>query len=811
MRAFLALAASLAAIACAGAPAHAQTTCPTSGPLHVIASANRARDGDQRHREILEGFIRAAETPNTLVVLGPDVDLDFSAMPNSRWSRFDYPLIQIAQCVRITSAANLAALPITAGNATASAVEGAAPRTTVTQSPAAGRGAERMQQDRRARGQIERGLTPPPPPRPNGPVNPDIRNAPMAPEPRPVVTPTGSPPRPGDLVVSQPGRWDASWANTIVEARGISSLGPVIRYGPSRTTSIAPFLAVFCRYGPADHVRISGFRLIGPSFGQQTRNEIGIRVYRCVDVDIGNMEIAGWGQSGVNVLDTGDLGSGPNVYEVEGQGTPTVGRIGFPVEVRIHNSYIHHNQHPQNDGDAAGYGVDISTGAWASIFENTFDSNRHAIAANGDAGGYDAQRNLVLKGGGYHGTRFNGQTHIVDVHGSEDNLLTPEGYGGRAGRRFLISENTIQYTKDTEIKIRGVPIDEAVIRNNVFANDDLSDDIRNPTGGAAIAHPDSSHIRISANIIDVDTYGDYLVCDFDGDGVDDLFQATGVTWWVSGMGEFAWSYLNTRPERSSQLRVGFFDDAPGCDVIVESGGVWSVFSGGRGRPRSLGQFGPLRDIAFGRFGTPREVSGRPVRQRAAMQAFRRTSAGEWQATTLDAPAWRVIGSSDKPFSALRFDDFTGDGLTDVLAVDGGRWSISEGGTQRWRRINETLGDGLGGLYFADLDHNGRMDVLKLDQDMTFIPALRGAPTTWRIRQRWLVSTDGTQPWVRTGPDNAFSWTGYGAPRAPVFVGDFGAGAGGGVLMIDADRKGHFFAPAESERGAAVTWTSVAEY
>jgi hypothetical protein len=47
--------------------------------------------------------------------------------------------------------------------------------------------------------------------------------------------------------------------------------------------------------GHADGVRISGFRLIGPSFGDQTKDNYGITIARCRGVRIANMEIAGWG------------------------------------------------------------------------------------------------------------------------------------------------------------------------------------------------------------------------------------------------------------------------------------------------------------------------------------------------------------------------------------------------------------------------------------------------------------------------------------------------------------------------------------
>jgi hypothetical protein len=37
----------------------------------------------------------------------------------------------------------------------------------------------------------------------------------------------------------------------------------------------------------------------------------------------------------------------------------------------------------------------------------------------------------------------------------------------------------------------------------------------------------------------MDTFGEYFSqCDFDGDGIDDLFLATGETWWYSSSGKF---------------------------------------------------------------------------------------------------------------------------------------------------------------------------------------------------------------------------------------------------------------------------------
>jgi hypothetical protein len=61
-------------------------------------------------------------------------------------------------------------------------------------------------------------------------------------------------------------------------------------------------------------------------------------------------------------------------------------------------------------------------------------------------------------------------------------------------------------------------------------------------------------------------------------------------------------------------------------------------------------------------------------------------------------------------SDLRFGDFTGDGVTDVLGVNGGRWAISESARGSWLQLNPHLGDDITSLFIADLDNNNIADV-----------------------------------------------------------------------------------------------------
>jgi hypothetical protein len=635
---------------------------------------------------------------------------------------------------------------------------------------------------------------------------------------------------PGDVEPLEAPRSAASSAGEVVipSARSAHSRGPLLKFGPHSLDVTEQFLLVQCDeptednpvVQPNDHVRISGFRLEGPRLGQQKVDQFGIRIYRCLDIEVSNMEIFGWGGAGIRVHDVREIPDGP------GQEPPDNrpgGRIGRAEHVRILNSYIHHNQHA-SEGDsvdcdfswwppwkpvtwawceltrqhAAGYGVDVHHGAWAQIVFNLFDVNRHAVAASGAMGGYDARWNLTLKGGGYHGRAFHTYTHQFDIHGTGDN-----GFGGQAGVRSWFFENSFQYRNDNAISIRGRPDERIDIGANIFPHDGLEDD----WGDDAISIDDRDDLDkiklLTGNVIEVDTYGRYGVCDFDGDGIDDLFLATGKTWWFSSFGEFAWSYLTARTERLEEVRLGYFDDDLKCDVLTQSGADWVVSSGGTGPWTSIGAFAPSLDqVAFGQF-DPNHRDQRPEATRRTTHAFRRQPSGQWQVTPLTGRDWTDVESSSFSMSKLRFGDFTGDGVTDVLAVNGGRWAISESARGKWSQLNPSLGDDVSKLFIADLDHNNIDDLLKLK---TTAVRLRSAV---RSTYTWYVSEDGRSPWrelreyVFTSPGPILS--------GRAFAGRFGAAPGGGVVVTGADRVGNFYSPGEKEVGAVPDWRSLFGY
>jgi hypothetical protein len=616
-------------------------------------------------------------------------------------------------------------------------------------------------------------------------------------------------------------------------ARTPRTLGPLLNYGPADPPDEAKiFLRIECPEGespPTDHIRISGFRLFGPTQDQQYDADVGIRIRRCVDVEVSNMEIAGWGSRGIGVDN-----------ETEREDPP---RITDFSQVRIHDNFIHHNQHPTRQGGAQGYGVELSNiGARAHIYRNVFDFNRHAIAADGKTGGYIAEENLVLRGGGWHDGPWHSFTHIFDVHGTDDEcykcwfppILWPipcgclDGYGGQAGEEFRYHRNSFQYNSNNAIHIRGKPSIQADITENVFPHKvmgrccglggQINDLIR---GTAAILLYTDVPVNVSSdNIIKTNTFGEYYTqCDFDGDRIDDLFLAAGATWWFSSSGKFHWSFLNTSSTRIKDLKFGYFDDDDRCDVLTESGGSgrWVISSGGTGpwtpleqvwrseKPWNKEMWAPLKDVAFGRF-DPNDLS--------ATHAFHRDGTGAWWLKKLSAPTsnWEPIGGSSFPMPKLRFGDFTGDGVTDVLAVERGRWAISESARKPWRTHNHYVGDSVAGLFIANMDQGDDHkadDILRLEVREKRLPG-----GTRDVELIWWRSKDGADKWREFKKylfryPSGQEWDGIVYPNLG-FVGRFGA-VSGGTLVIDTKRIGHFFSPGNAEVEQPAEWPSLFPY
>jgi hypothetical protein len=303
-------------------------------------------------------------------------------------------------------------------------------------------------------------------------------------------------------------------------------------------------------------VRISGLRIEGPDLDVAGGDFRATAIYVSPDddvrldrVEIDHNELYGWNESAIGVNDD-------------------AGKISYARNlgaVRIHDNFIHHNQHPNR----AGYGVVIGDGAYALIERNVFDYNRHAIAGDGsNASGYRAYRNLVLQHGGRHKWGpFWRHTHQFDMHG-QDWCIAPS-YCGTAGDYIDIRYNSFLYTEGAAINIRGTPQLGAFVISNVFAHEYPWDAVKHT--------PFHGGLDMADNRYDTDGSDRYGTCDFDGDGADDRFLATGETWWYASRGTGPWTYLNTSDRLLSELTLGQFDGDNRCDVmaggLISSGGT----------------------------------------------------------------------------------------------------------------------------------------------------------------------------------------------------------------------------------------------
>lgn len=509
----------------------------------------------------------------------------------------------------------------------------------------------------------------------------------------------------------------------------------------------------------ADNVRFSGFRLQGPHwdpvFGEDNL-ETGIYLGGIHD-EIDNMELSGWAGAAVRVADD----------------SPTHRQAQEGVQgVRIHDNFFHHNQHY----DGFGYGIETGDGGNALIERNVFDFNRHAITSGGAPfTSYSAVQNLILKGGGVHspGT-VAGHTHILDVHGDQSCLFL-DANCGNAGDTFFYVDNAVQFLHDSAIKIRGTPRNGVWVNHNVFAHTSMGG-AQSSISDEALKYnwdpnrPDSlAHLHIGdgadANTVGLDSFGQYGVCDFDGDGKDDLFLGTGVSWWYMSGAKRQWTFLNANPELASQVGLGDFDGDGRCDVFAVHGAQWVFSPGGTSPWHNLGNFAiPFDQLRFGHF-----------RDKLRTDIFRREPNGQW--SIISSPVSPVTikagPTSSVALSALRFGDFNNNGLTDVIAVSGGSVMVSWEAQTAFQPLNGLVND-LASTYVTDLDGNGNADLVRYTP-MTPASAPR-LDVSWGARTGW-------QPLLSALPmtDNL-----------RFYVGRFDDAVGGDLLLLDPSRYGKIF-------------------
>jgi hypothetical protein len=334
------------------------------------------------------------------------------------------------------------------------------------------------------------------------------------------------------------------------------------------------------------NVEIRGIHFIGAANTESNRSssQVGysaIHAIRAVETKerllIIDNEFNEWTRSGVYIVGKhGDL-----IWEKYSTDWPRPTEADGDM-VRIERNYFHHNAK-----DGTGYGVQVDGGIHTWILGNLFTFNRHDVESSGCAyAGYTAKFNYVMEGGyreevgyidrGYYNQRF-------DVHGCKDGNGNGEsddsGYGGNAGDRFLIANNTIRGDQSYRVinrrpafLLRGKANSWARFNDNVVVHSRAGKAI-----GVKISTSDSEpfapyNLSQTGNQYGVDNVNQMLMGDFDGDGRSDLLLTNGTAWWVSrGIIERPWEFLHASSKLSENLAVSDVDGDKIDDVLFIEG------------------------------------------------------------------------------------------------------------------------------------------------------------------------------------------------------------------------------------------------
>jgi len=127
----------------------------------------------------------------------------------------------------------------------------------------------------------------------------------------------------------------------------------------------------------------------------------------------------------------------------------------------------------------------------------------------------------------------------------------------------------------------------------------------------------------------------------------------------------------------------------------------------------------------------------------------------------------------------------------VLAIAGGRWSISASGTDPWQTLNPKLSTRLDSrsVLIADVNGNGTDDVVR------FTLVFGGQIGSISTGVKWEVSWEGRGDWQTLRVVRLASTKPPEAPEADVFAGRFDDSPGADLLVVDRTRFGRLYSKA----------------
>jgi hypothetical protein len=478
-----------------------------------------------------------------------------------------------------------------------------------------------------------------------------------------------------------------------------------------------------------DEVRITGLRLQGTSRSTAEHQPGSIGVYAHDDLFVhaivDHNDISDWTWNGVRA---------------GGNENPRIDTFCDPSEsgdpqARSHKTFVLRNFIHHNRMQEFGYGVEANTGGYPFIEGNTFVSNRHAIAAGwGTAhSGYRAWGNVVLSDAPLQHAFIDFFTHDFDMHGTNR-----DGFGGRGGDYVDMFRNTFLGTNRHNYELRGIPCNSSNYHANVSLESE--DDAVNFKDSSTQLFGSTDHINIASNPNQfgfANPTNRLGVGDFDGDGYQDVFLATGTAWYFAPRANAEWRFLSTKTEKIDQVLLGDFDGDGRTDVVAIHNGQFVVCWAG---------------ISDWEVLSADPTGGRLYLLPSAVTAM---AVGDFDGDGIadifwaDTTTWWVAYSGNNQFvlvqtssfgvNDLRFGDFDGNGTTDVFGVVNGRWMVSYSPRlvhqlfSSWTPLPVSLTTTVDGLVVADFNGDGIADVAKMGM--------------YAIPWSWMFSYGGAAGWT----------------------------------------------------------------